>query len=573
MNIRKYFILGTFGVLSSIGSHIYAAEKPCGKFLDRIILKFNTVSSVNKPDLGVRFWNTFSNESELPIQSIKPMPSGAYLVMVDSEKLKKISTTKNLSKNDYFHQVIAQLLKRSDVKYADRDFTLCPIRPSDITKKGSPLETSNLVLISHASQWDEFNGPGGVFLESSPGALDGAWAITLGYANPPIVLTNFEAINSNADLNPNLLSPGWSFVKNTTNTTDPSEDHGTHTAGTIAATGSISGIAGMGPMLKILPVEVEITASGIETGIYWAMGRNVYGVPHNNYPAKVISMSFRNTLEVGCPVSLQEAIDTFIHDNNGTITVSAGNDDEPASNNPPRSCSNVFVVAATQINGFRAEYSNYGPRVTLAAPGGEQQKGGACDAGGILSTVSTNTGCQNSGFSFYQGTSMATPHVAGIAGLIYALIPNISSQEVKNILLESVMPFGTTTDPERSCKGVKSCGIGIVNANNAVQLAISGRTIIAAPSPTDLELQSSYDPFNRCPLNKYVPTVQSLASPIASKWIISKPTRACQILEVYENPKLQVNGQQLKVTYGKTVLTLQTPGLTCQVNNSHGFIC
>ncbi|WP_258956514.1 S8 family serine peptidase [Legionella sainthelensi] len=572
MNIRNFFILSTFGVLSSLGSHLFAAEKPCGKFLDQIILKFNTVSSLNKPDLGSRFWNTFSKDTELPIQSIKPMPSGAYLIVVDSEQLKKLSTTKNLSRNAYFNQAITQLLKRSDVKYADRDFTFCPIRPSDINNR-SLLQASNLVLISHASQWDEFNGPGGVFLESSPGAFDGAWAITLGYANPPVVLTNFEAINSNADLNPNLLSPGWSFVKNNTDTSDPKEDHGTHTAGTIAATGSVSGIAGMGPLLKILPIEVEITASGIETAIYWAMGRTVYGVPHNNYPAKVISMSFRNTLEVGCPVSLQEAIDTFINDNNGTITVSAGNDDEPASNNPPRSCSNVFVVAATQIDGYRAEYSNYGPRVTLAAPGGEQPNGDVCESGGILSTVSTNTGCQNSGFSFYQGTSMATPHVAGIAGLIYALNPNISAQEVKNILLESVMPFGSTADPERSCKGIKSCGIGIVNANNAVQLAISGRTIIAAPSPTDLGLQSSYDPFNRCPLNKYVPTVQSIASPITSKWMINKSTRACQILEVYENPTLQVNGQQLKVIYGKTVFTLQTPGLTCQVNNAHGFIC
>lgn len=570
MNIRNYFILGTFGVLSSIGSHLFAAEKPCGKFLDQIILKFNTVSSINKPDLGSRFWDTFSKDSELPIQSIKPMPSGAYLIVVDSEKLKKLATTKNLSRNAYFNQAIAQLLKRSDVKYADRDFTFCPIRPSDIHKKSS-LQTSNLVLISHASQWDEFNGPGGVFLESSPGALDGAWAITLGYANPPVVLTNFEAINSNADLNPNLLSPGWSFVKNNTDTSNPSEDHGTHTAGTIAATGSVSGVAGMGPFLKILPIEIKVTNSGMVNGIYWAMGRDVYGVPHNNYPAKVISISLR-TLEPGnCPESLQEAINSF-SDNNGIIIAAAANDNIPV-NDIPQICQNVIVVAATQIDGYRAEYSNYGPRVTLAAPGGEQSNGDACEAGGILSTVSTNTGCQNSGFSFYQGTSMATPHVAGIAGLIYALNPNISSLEVKNILLESVMPFGGTSDPERSCKGIKSCGIGIVNANNAVQLAISGRTIIAAPSPTDLALQSSYDPFNRCPLNKYVPTVQSIASPITSKWIINKSTRACQILELYENPTLQVNGQQLKVTYGKTVLTLQTPGLTCQVNNSHGFIC
>lgn len=561
-------MLSAFIVLLSLESNLFAAKEPCGKFLDQIILKFKTASSLDEPNLSTAWWDAFSKKNGLPIQSVKSMPSGAYLVAIDSKKLVQLSEAKNLLKDSYFNQALSKLLKQPDILYADRDMTYCLIKPPVRPKKTS-FANSNLALISHASQWDEFSYPG-VFLESAPGLADGAWATTLGYANPPIVLSNFESINYNPDLAPNIL-PGWNFADNNSNITDPSDDHGTHTAGTIAATGTVLDIAGMGPLLKILPITSD-SLSQLEQGMYWAMGRDVPGVPHNNYPTKVGSMSFNFPQTIGCPPSFQEAINAFVN-NDSILVASSGNENMPASNNPPRSCNNVIVVAATQINGYRANYSNYGPRVTLAAPGGEQANGEPCDSNGILSTVSAGSGCQSSGFSFFEGTSMATPHVAGIAGLIYAINPYISAQEVKSILLESVTPFAVTSDPTRSCTGVMSCGVGIVNAYNAVQLAISGREIVAAPSPTDLELKTSFDPFNRCPVNLYVPTAKSIGSPLSNKWVINKSTRACQPLNVYENPILQVNGQQVMAIYGKTVVTLQTPGFNCQVNYPHGFIC
>ncbi len=568
MNIRKLsFVLSTLVFLFPT-TNLLAANEKCGQFLDQIIIKFKTVSSLEHPKLSADWWDILSKKSGLPIQSVKPMANGAYLAVIDSKKLAQLPEIKNVSKNTYFKQGISKLLKQSDILYADRDMTYCPIKPPVHPKKTS-FSSTNIPLISHASQWDEFSYPG-VFLESAPGLLDGAWSITLGYANPPIVISNFEGINYNPDLAPNVLT-GWNFANDSTDTTDPTGDHGTHTAGTIAATGAVLGIAGMGPLLKILPIEVA-TLSQLEQGIYWSIGKDISNVPHNNTPIKVGSMSFAFNQYFGCPPSLQEAIDTFVA-NGSILVVSAGNDNIPATNNPPRSCNNVMVVAATQINGYRASYSNYGPHITLAAPGGEQSIGDVCDANGILSTVSAGSGCQNSGFSFFEGTSMATPHVAGIAGLIYALNPYTSSQEVKSILLESVAPFGNTTDPTRSCTGTISCGVGIVNANNAVRLAISGREIVAAPSPTDLDLKTSFDPFNRCPPNLYVPAAKLIPSPLTNNWTINKSTHACQPLNVYENPVLQVNGQQVIATFGKTVVTLQTPGLSCQVNYPHGFIC
>ncbi|WP_133135633.1 S8 family serine peptidase [Legionella rowbothamii] len=570
MNIRKcLFLLNSLLAFVSLESTSFAAKEQCGELLDQIILKYKSVNSQEQPELGDSWWDGFAKKSGLPIQSVKPLVSGAYLVVINSEKLTRLSSAKNVLTDQYFNAGLRKILKQTDVQYADRDMRYCVIKPPVHTSSPSALPSPLQVSISHASQWDEFSYPG-VMLESAPGLLNGAWSITLGYAVPPIAISNFEAINYNPDLTPNLL-PGWNFSNNSTNVSQPGDEHGTHTAGTIAATGAVSGITGMGPSLKILPI-VPGSLSDLEQGLYWAMGRDIPGVPHNNYPAKVVTMSFNYPSYVGCQPSLQEALDAFIQ-NNGIITVSAGNDNVPASNNPPRSCNNVLVVAATQINGYRANYSNYGPRVTIAAPGGEQVDGNPCDVNGILSTVSAGTGCQNSGFSFYEGTSMATPHVAGIAGLIYALNPYISSQEVKSILLESVDPFAPTSDPERSCLGEKSCGVGIVNAYKAVKLAISGHTIIAAPSSTDLKLKNSFDPFNRCPPNSYVATARSIPSPLATKWEINQATRACQLLSAYETPILQVNGSRLMVTYGRTVLTLATPGVMCRINNSNGFIC
>ena len=570
MNIRKcLFLLNSLLAFFSFEPPVFAAKEQCGEPLDQIILKYKSVNSQDQPELDNLWWNSFSKKSGLPVRTVKPMVSGAYLVVLDSEKLKRLSSSKNILVDQYVNAGLSKILKQNDVQYADRDMRYCLIKPPVHTFN---TETSSKIMrtsISHAAQWDEFSYPG-VMLESAPGLLNGAWSITLGYATPPVVISNFEAINYNPDLAPNIL-PGWNFSNNSTDVSQLGEDHGTHTAGTIAATGAVSGVAGVGPFLKILPI-VPGSLSDLEQGLYWAIGRDIPGVPHNNYPAKVASMSFVYPSYIGCQPSLQEALDAFIQ-NNGIITVSAGNDDEPASNNPPRSCNNVMVVAATQINGYRANYSNYGPRVTLAAPGGERVGTDPCDANGILSTVSAGTGCQNSGFSFFDGTSMATPHVAGIAGLIYALNPYISSQEVKSILLESVDPFASTPDPQRSCLGEKSCGVGIINAYKAVKLVISGGTIIAAPSATDLNLKSSFDPFNRCPRNTYVATARSIPSPFASKWEINQATRACQPLSAYETPVLQINGSRLIVTYGRTVLSLATPGVICRINDSNGFIC
>jgi serine protease len=136
--------------------------------------------------------------------------------------------------------------------------------------------------------------------------------------------------------------------------------------------------------------------------------------------------------------------------------VAAGNENQNASNSSPANCSGVIAVAATNKSGGKASYSNYGTIVDVAAPGGDS---GAA----ILSTLNAGTttpGADN--YVGYMGTSMATPHVAGVVALMLAKNPNLTPDDVEAKLKSSARAFPA------SCSG---CGAGIVDASAAIDAA------------------------------------------------------------------------------------------------------
>jgi serine protease len=311
-----------------------------------------------------------------------------------------------------------------------------------------------------------------------------AWDITSGAGTVVAVLDT--GITSHSDLNANIL-PGYDFIIDTTvsndgngrdsDASDPgdwttgqcgtasnSSWHGTHVAGTIAAvTNNAKGVAGMAYNAKIVPVRVLGTCGGYDSDIadamIWASGGTVSGVPANANPAEVINLSLGGS--GACGATSQAAINSAVS-RGTTLVIAAGNDNANVSGSSPANCLNVVAVGATTSTGARSSFSNYGVGVDVAAPGST-----------IMSTMNAGTtspGAEN--YVNYSGTSMATPHVAGIVALMQAVATTPKTPaEIESLLKSTARAFPVAQ--------TQLNGAGIANAKAAVD-AVNG----TPPPPT-----------------------------------------------------------------------------------------
>jgi serine protease len=239
--------------------------------------------------------------------------------------------------------------------------------------------------------------------------------------------------------------------------------HGTHVAGTIAAvTNNANGVAGVAYGAKEQPVRALGRCGGytsdIADGIIWASGGTVAGLPLNPTPARVISMSLDGS--GACDATTQAAIDGA-RSRGTVVVVAAGNSNADVANFSPASCSGVIAVASVGRSGGKAHYSNFGAGVDVAAPGGDTT--GGITTNGVLSTLNTGTTTPGTDtYAYYQGTSMATPHVSGLVALMLAKNPGLTPDQVKSALKSTARPFPATCS---------QCGAGIVDASAAVSIA------------------------------------------------------------------------------------------------------
>ncbi len=291
----------------------------------------------------------------------------------------------------------------------------------------------------------------------------------------------------------------------------PAEDsswHGTHVAGTIAGvTDNGIGVAGVAYGARVVPVRVLGRCGGytsdIADGIVWAAGGTVSGTPANAHPAHVINMSLGGS--GSCSSTLQNAINTA-RSLGTTVVVAAGNSDADASGFNPANCSGVVTVAAVNRSGGRAYYSNFGSIVDVAAPGGAQSFEN--DPNGVLSTLNTGTTTPGAdSYVFYQGTSMATPHVAGAVALMHAVNPAATPDEMESTLKSSARAFPAT------CSG---CGSGIVDANAAV-------TAIVSPPPPPAACPAGYTEYTgshtKIRQSKYAPSSTGYVSAVTGSHV------------------------------------------------------
>ena len=270
--------------------------------------------------------------------------------------------------------------------------------------------------------------------------------------------------------------------------------HGTHVAGTIgaAATNNASGVAGGAWNVRLVPVRALGKCGGrlsdINDAIRWAAGLIPAEGPGdtevwNENPADIINLSIG--LLGACPASLQDAIDAVTE--RGAIVVSAaGNARMSTSYYSPAGCRNIVTVAASDARGQITPYSNYGPNVTLLAPGGDltRDDNGDGKPDGVLSTKAasncydpvTGQGVETCYYAYEQGTSMAAPHVSAALALLKSRSPAATKDELIATLtaaLDARQPLqcaglcsqypGTEAIPGSPDMCARPCGSGLLN--------------------------------------------------------------------------------------------------------------
>ena len=258
------------------------------------------------------------------------------------------------------------------------------------------------------------------------------------------------------DLKNTNFVKGYDFVNDREDASDDN-GHGTHVAGTIAqSTNNNFGVAGVAYEASIMPLKV---LSGSGGGTISDIAEAIIFAADNG--ANVINMSLGGG---GESKLMQEAID-YAYKKGVVIVAAAGNSNRNAAFYPAR-YPKVIAVSATNATGEKAPYSNYGAGVDVAAPGGAIARGKDGDsAGGILqNTIDPST--KQSVFRAFQGTSMASPHVAGVVALIEASGVK-DPEKVFQILKQSSRKVADDT--------LNYYGAGHLNAAAAVNIASQGQ--------------------------------------------------------------------------------------------------
>ncbi len=276
--------------------------------------------------------------------------------------------------------------------------------------------------------------------------IEKAWDETKGEGITVAVIDT--GVSEVPDLKLTKFVKGYDFVNDKEDAVDDN-GHGTHVAGTIAqSTNNGYGVAGIAYQASIMPLKV---LSGSGGGTIADIAESIKFAADNS--ADVINMSLGGG---GASTMLEEAI-KYAHSKGVVIVAAAGNEGRNAAAYPAR-YPDVISVSAIDAAGDKASYSNFGAGVDISAPGGSE-------TGKIIqNTVDPSSG--ESVFVGFQGTSMAAPHVAGVAALVRATGVE-DPTEVSDILKQSSRKIQEDH--------LNHFGAGNLDAGAAVQLALKGK--------------------------------------------------------------------------------------------------
>jgi len=300
--------------------------------------------------------------------------------------------------------------------------------------------------------------------------LPGAWK--LGRGEGVIVAVIDTGVSRVPDLAKTPLVKGYNFVANSPDASDD-HGHGTHVAGTIAqSTNNRLGVAGVAWGATIMPLKV-LSANG--SGSMAAITQAIRYAADNG--AKVINMSLGGPFPMGTTANAIK----YARSKGVTVVAAAGNDGKGRLGYPAR-YPGVIAVGATQFDETTTFYSNWGSELDVAAPGGnvrvDQNGDGKPD--GVLQNTILPGRTGKTDYLWFMGTSMASPHAAGVAALIVGAGVT-TPQAVEQVLLDTARkpkPKRPPNDGRAVPEGRRiddHYGTGIVDAGAALRKARAGR--------------------------------------------------------------------------------------------------
>jgi subtilisin family serine protease len=284
-----------------------------------------------------------------------------------------------------------------------------------------------------------------------------AWDVTRGHPDVIIAVVDTGADMDHRDLAANILPRGaedWDFADAGDGDPEDEDGHGTHVCGTVAAVDNTFGVIGVAPSCRLMPLRVDLT-TGMNQNRADAINYVTAQALANPTRRYVVNCSWRmNGDHAGVRTAIQAAVA-----NNVVICFAAGNANTNTDVTPqfPGVYPEVIAVAALDNRDQRAGFSNFGTNVDVAAPGVD-----------IWSTL------PDSNRGFLSGTSMASPHVAGLCALVWSRNRCLSNQQVRAVVEE------TCDSVDAANPGfVGLLGAGRINARRAVLQSPAGPALLS----------------------------------------------------------------------------------------------